>query len=77
MDKSKRTKHPNAYFTGFKNNRRIVFYDTLIELLSPKEIKAVLAHEIGHYKHNHIIKSMIMSVVSNICRNVPFIIPCK
>ena len=63
MDKSKRTKHPNAYFTGFKNNRRIVFYDTLIELLSPKEIKAVLAHEIGHYKHNHIIKSMIMSVV--------------
>ena len=63
MDKSKRTKHPNAYFTGFKNNRRIVFYDTLIELLSPKEIKAVLAHEIGHYKHNHIIKSMIMSVI--------------
>ena len=61
MDKSKRTKHPNAYFTGFKNNRRIVFYDTLIDLLSPKEIKAVLAHEIGHYKHNHIIKSLILS----------------
>ena len=61
MDKSKRTKHPNAYFTGFKNNRRIVFYDTLIDLLSPKEIKAVLAHEIGHYKHNHIIKSLMVS----------------
>ncbi len=61
MDKSKRTKHPNAYFTGFKNNRRIVFYDTLIDLLSPKEIKAVLAHEIGHYKHNHIFKSLIVS----------------
>ena len=61
MDKSKRTKHPNAYFTGFKNNRRIVFYDTLIDLLSPKEIKAVLAHEIGHYKHNHIIKSLVVS----------------
>ena len=61
MDKSRRTKHPNAYFTGFKNNRRIVFYDTLIDLLSPKEIKAVLAHEIGHYKHNHIIKSLIVS----------------
>ena len=61
MDKSKRTKHPNAYFTGFKNNRRIVFYDTLIDLLSPKEIKAVLAHEIGHYKHNHIVKSLILS----------------
>ena len=63
MDKSKRTKHPNAYFTGFKNNRRIVFYDTLIDLLSPKEIKAVLAHEIGHYKHNHIIKSLVVSTV--------------
>ena len=62
MDKSKRTKHPNAYFTGFKNNRRIVFYDTLIDLLSPKEIKAVLAHEIGHYKHNHIIKSLMVSI---------------
>ena len=61
MDKSKRTKHPNAYFTGFKNNRRIVFYDTLIDLLSPKEIKAVLAHEIGHYKHNHILKSLVVS----------------
>ena len=61
MDKSKRTKHPNAYFTGFRNNRRIVFYDTLIDLLSPKEIKAVLAHEIGHYKHNHIIKSLIVT----------------
>ena len=61
MDKSKRTKHPNAYFTGFKNNRRIVFYDTLIDLLSPKEIKAVLAHEIGHYKHNHVIKSLMVS----------------
>ena len=61
MDKSKRTKHPNAYFTGFKNNRRIVFYDTLIDLLSPKEIKAVLAHEIGHYKHSHIFKSLVVS----------------
>ncbi len=60
-DKSKRTKHPNAYFTGFKNNRRIVFYDTLIDLLSPREIKAVLAHEIGHYKHNHITKSLVIS----------------
>ena len=61
MDRSKRSKHPNAYFTGFSNNRRIVFYDTLIDLLSPKEIKAVLAHEIGHYKHNHIAKSLGIS----------------
>tara|TARA_B100001059_G_scaffold79401_1_gene77229 strand:- start:533 stop:1204 length:672 start_codon:yes stop_codon:yes gene_type:complete len=61
MDSSKRSKHPNAYFTGFKSNRRIVFYDTLLELLSAREIKAVLAHEIGHYKHNHIIKSIVVS----------------
>ena len=61
MDSSKRSKHPNAYFTGFSSNRRIVFYDTLIDLLSPREIKAVLAHEIGHYKHKHIIKSLMMS----------------
>lgn len=63
MDKSKRTKHPNAYFTGFRNNRRIVFYDTLIDLLSPKEIKAVMAHEIGHYKHNHVLKSLVLSTL--------------
>ena len=63
MDRSKRSKHPNAYFTGFKGNRRIVFYDTLIDLLSAKEIKAVLAHEIGHYKHNHIVKSLVLSSI--------------
>ena len=63
MDRSKRSKHPNAYFTGFKSNRRIVFYDTLIDLLSAKEIKAVLAHEIGHYKHNHIFKSLVLSSI--------------
>ena len=61
MDRSKRSKHPNAYFTGFKNNRRIVFFDTLLELLTPNEVKAVLAHEIGHYKHNHIVKSLLLS----------------
>ena len=63
MDRSKRSKHPNAYFTGFKSNRRIVFYDTLIDLLSAQEIKAVLAHEIGHYKHNHIVKSLVLSSI--------------
>jgi STE24 endopeptidase len=63
MDRSKRSKHPNAYFTGFSSNRRIVFYDTLIDLLSAKEIKAVLAHEIGHYKHNHIVKSLVLSSI--------------
>ena len=63
MNQSKRSKHPNAYFTGFSKNRRIVFYDTLLELLNPKEIKAVLAHEIGHYKHKHISKSLLLSTV--------------
>ena len=63
MNQSKRSKHPNAYFTGFSKNRRIVFYDTLLELLNPKEIKAVLAHEIGHYKHKHISKSLMLSTV--------------
>ena len=64
MNQSKRSKHPNAYFTGFSKNRRIVFYDTLLELLSPKEIKAVLAHEIGHYKHKHISKSLLLSTIT-------------
>ena len=64
MNQSKRSKHPNAYFTGFSKNRRIVFYDTLLELLNPKEIKAVLAHEIGHYKHKHISKSLLLSTIT-------------
>lgn len=64
MDMSKRSKHPNAYFTGFKNNRRIVFYDTLLKLLDPREIKAVLAHEIGHYKLKHISKSLILTIIT-------------
>jgi STE24 endopeptidase len=63
MDRSKRSKHPNAYFTGFKNNRRIVFFDTLLSILTPREVKAVLAHEIGHYKHNHIVKSLLLSTL--------------
>ena len=63
MDRSKRSKHPNAYFTGFKNNRRIVFFDTLLSILTPQEVKAVLAHEIGHYKHNHIVKSLLISTL--------------
>ncbi len=82
MNQSKRSKHPNAYFTGFSKNRRIVFYDTLLELLNPKEIKAVLAHEIGHYKHKHISKSLLLStiiiflglfVLSNLINNSAYI----
>jgi STE24 endopeptidase len=56
MDGSKRSSHGNAYFTGFGKNKRIVFFDTLLQRLSPGEIDAVLAHELGHFKHRHVIK---------------------
>ncbi len=54
MDGSKRSAHGNAYFTGFGNNKRIVFFDTLLERLQPAEIEAVLAHELGHFRHRHV-----------------------
>lgn len=61
MDGSKRSSHGNAYFTGMGKAKRIVFYDTLIERLSPAEIEAVLAHELGHFKRQHIRKRLILS----------------
>jgi len=54
MDGSKRSSHGNAYFTGFGKSKRIVFFDTLIERLTPQEIEAVLAHELGHFARGHI-----------------------
>lgn len=62
---SKRSTHANAYFTGFGPRKRIVLYDTLIEQLGVEEIVGVLAHEIGHYKHRHILKSMFVSMITN------------
>ena len=62
VDGSRRSAHGNAYFTGFGNNKRIVFYDTLLESLSADEVEAVLAHELGHFKRNHIKKSLLLSV---------------
>ncbi len=59
MDGSKRTAHANAYFTGFGAAKRVVFYDTLLKQLSPGEVDAVLAHELGHFKHKHIIKRIV------------------
>lgn len=56
MDGSKRSAHANAYFTGFGAAKRVVFYDTLLAKLSPGEVDAVLAHELGHFKHKHILK---------------------
>lgn len=64
MDGSKRSRHSNAFFTGFKRFRKIVLFDTLIEQLSEPELEAVLAHEIGHYKKNHIPKMLLWSAVS-------------
>jgi len=59
MDGSKRSAHGNAYFTGFGAAKRVVFYDTLLAKLSPGEVDAVLAHELGHFKHRHIIKRIV------------------
>jgi len=56
MDGSRRSSHGNAYFTGLGDNKRIVFFDTLLKSLSPDEVEAVLAHELGHFKRRHIQK---------------------
>ncbi len=63
IDGSKRSAHGNAYFTGFGKNKRIVFYDTLLETLSDDEVEAVLAHELGHFKRHHIKKSLALSLL--------------
>jgi STE24 endopeptidase len=64
MDGSKRSRHSNAFFTGFSRFRRIVLFDTLIQQLSEPELEAVLAHEIGHYKKRHIPKMLVSSAAS-------------
>ena len=58
MDGSRRSGHGNAYFTGLGAAKRVVFFDTLLERLAPGEIEAVLAHELGHFKHRHVQKRM-------------------
>lgn len=63
MDGSKRSGHSNAFFTGFGKFRRIVLFDTLMEQLETNELKAVLAHEIGHYKRGHVPKMVAMSAL--------------
>ncbi|HMJ90855.1 MAG TPA: M48 family metallopeptidase [Candidatus Acidoferrum sp.] len=64
MDGSKRSRHSNAFFTGFGRFRKIVLFDTLVSQLTEAELEAVLAHEIGHYKKRHIMKLMTFSIVS-------------
>lgn len=64
IDASKRSSKTNAYFSGFGSKKRIVLYDTLIEKHSTQEIVAILAHEIGHYKHKHTLFGAMMSILS-------------
>ncbi len=59
MDGSTRSAHANAYFTGFGAAKRVVFYDTLLAKLAPAEVDAVLAHELGHFKHKHVIQRIV------------------
>lgn len=63
MDASRRSSHGNAYFTGFGKKKRIVFFDTLLKELNNQEIIAVLAHELGHFKKRHLLKSLALSLV--------------
>jgi STE24 endopeptidase len=60
MDGSRRSAHANAYFTGFGAAKRVVFYDTLLKQLTPDEVDAVLAHELGHFRHKHIVQRIAM-----------------
>jgi STE24 endopeptidase len=59
MDGSKRSAHANAYFTGFGAAKRVVFFDTLLQKLLPGEVEAVLAHELGHFRHKHVTKRIV------------------
>jgi STE24 endopeptidase len=66
MDGSKRSRHSNAFFTGFGGFRKIVLFDTLLEQLAEPELEAVLAHEIGHFKKKHIPKGLALSAISSL-----------
>jgi STE24 endopeptidase len=59
MDGSRRSSHGNAYFTGFGNSKRIIFFDTLLARLTPSEVEAVLAHELGHFRLRHVAKRIV------------------
>jgi STE24 endopeptidase len=62
MDGSKRSRHSNAFFTGFGRFRKIVLFDTLVAQLTEAELESVLAHEIGHYKKHHVLKLLGVSI---------------
>lgn len=64
MDGSRRSSHGNAYFTGLGRSKRVVFFDTLLDALSPAEVEAVLAHELGHFRRRHIQQRLALMLVS-------------
>jgi STE24 endopeptidase len=64
VDNSRRSSHGNAYFTGIGNNKRIVFFDTLLERLAHPEVEAVLAHELGHFSLKHVRKRLLVSIAT-------------
>jgi STE24 endopeptidase len=64
IDGSRRSAHGNAYFTGLGRNKRIVFFDTLLETLGPTEIEAVLAHELGHFRLRHTLQRLLVTAAS-------------
>lgn len=64
MDGSRRSTHGNAYFTGIGRNKRIVFFDTLLERLAPPEVEAVLAHELGHFRLHHVRQGLIVTLLT-------------
>jgi len=64
VDNSRRSSHGNAYFTGIGNNKRIVFFDTLLDRLAHPEVEAVLAHELGHFRLKHVRKRLLLSIAT-------------
>jgi len=64
VDNSRRSSHGNAYFTGIGNNKRIVFFDTLLDRLEHPEVEAVLAHELGHFRLKHVRKRLLLSIAT-------------
>lgn len=66
IDSSRRTTHGNAYFTGFGRNKRIVFFDSLLQTLNEDEVEAVVAHELGHFKLKHIVKRIGWMAVASL-----------
>ena len=66
MDGSRRSAHGNAYFTGLGRSKRIVFFDTLLARLDPDEIEAVLAHELGHFRHRHVLERSVLMFAASL-----------